>query len=251
MKHKLIILAFILTGTPLFSQTIVTDRPDQTESSFAVPKGAFQIETGILVEQYNEFGEVHNTSLPFSLFRYGLLKNLELRAVHSFNHSRTEYYNGEFKRKGTDDIELGAKFQFLGDETSNTHMAILSHVVFPTGSRYFSENAYQSLNRLLISHSFEDFAIGYNLGINYGASEEFFYTYSFSIAKPINDQFSIFVETFGELDTEFASTSNIDGGMAYLLNDKMQLDFAFGTGVDNFMNYFTIGYSALITKNEE
>ncbi len=49
---KVSIFIFILT-LGFFSQKlnaqIATDRPDQTESSLAVPNGGLQIETGILV----------------------------------------------------------------------------------------------------------------------------------------------------------------------------------------------------------
>lgn len=34
-------------STILFSQELVTDRPDQTESAVVVPKGGFQLEAGL------------------------------------------------------------------------------------------------------------------------------------------------------------------------------------------------------------
>lgn len=232
------------------SQSIITDRPDQTESSVAVPKEAFQIETGLLVEHFNGFYNYREIAHPSTVFRYGLLKNFELRAVHSFNNKKVNHRYADFNSTGMADIELGAKFQFLGDETSTTHMSLLSHIVFPTGSTDFTENAYSSINKILVSHSFDFMTIGCNLGINYMNSEQYSYTYTFALSRSINDDFTIYIEPFGEIDHMDNHLSSISGGMAYLLNPKMQADFAFGTGINHGMNFFTLGFSVLITKDE-
>jgi len=38
-----------LIGKPLFAQKIITDQPDQTESSSTISKGNFQIESGLFL----------------------------------------------------------------------------------------------------------------------------------------------------------------------------------------------------------
>lgn len=42
-------LLLVFTINSIFSQTIITDRSDQTESSSTVKRGSLQIETGIIV----------------------------------------------------------------------------------------------------------------------------------------------------------------------------------------------------------
>lgn len=42
------VIFLILANGSIYAQTISTDRPDQTEGSSTVPKGSFQIETGLL-----------------------------------------------------------------------------------------------------------------------------------------------------------------------------------------------------------
>ena len=37
---------FLIVNTIVYGQTIITDRPDQTESSSTIPKGSLQIEQG-------------------------------------------------------------------------------------------------------------------------------------------------------------------------------------------------------------
>ena len=78
---KIRLLLIALTLAPIIlAQTsppdLVTDRPDQTESSITVPFKSLQIETGFIKEKQGE-----NTNLAYNttLLRYGLLENLELR----------------------------------------------------------------------------------------------------------------------------------------------------------------------------
>ena len=57
IKHLFLMLSFSLFLGGLNAQTIVTDRPDQTESSSTVGKGNLQIESGILVG-FEEAGNI-------------------------------------------------------------------------------------------------------------------------------------------------------------------------------------------------
>ena len=54
MKIRLIFIVLITFNSLIFSQSIITDRPDQTESSFSVEVGQLQIESGLLIEYIGE-----------------------------------------------------------------------------------------------------------------------------------------------------------------------------------------------------
>ena len=57
--------------------TIVTDRPDQTESSVLIPKGFLQVEKGAFFEEVDNDGiKDKSTTFNTTLIRYGLLENL-------------------------------------------------------------------------------------------------------------------------------------------------------------------------------
>ena len=62
LKRGIIIFAFLIINNSVFSQTIITDRPDQTESSSTLFKGSFQIESGIL------FGSIKGDFFPKKCF---------------------------------------------------------------------------------------------------------------------------------------------------------------------------------------
>ena len=77
MNKGLFVFLFILFSKVLFSQDIITDRPDQTESAVVVGEKKIQIESGILNQQETD-GE-RRLSAPINLFRYGISKKVELR----------------------------------------------------------------------------------------------------------------------------------------------------------------------------
>ena len=67
MNKGLFVFLFILSSKVLFSQDIITDRPDQTESAVVVGEKKIQIESGILNQQETD-GE-RRLSAPINLFR--------------------------------------------------------------------------------------------------------------------------------------------------------------------------------------
>ncbi len=81
-----LIISALFTAIPCFGQEkslkpeLVTDRPDQTESSVVVPPGYVQVETGWSLSRHQEGGIRTNThTFPGTLFRIGALDRMELR----------------------------------------------------------------------------------------------------------------------------------------------------------------------------
>ncbi len=64
----------------------------------------------------------------------------------------------------------------------------------------------------------------------------------------INETFSFYIEPYGSLVEFDALESNFDAGIAYLVKDNCQLDFSFGTGINNTMNYLSLGFSINIAR---
>lgn len=51
------------------------------------------------------------------------------------------------------DLQLGTKIQLLKKEHINTEIAFITHVLFPTGSKSFTNDKLGTINKLSISHS--------------------------------------------------------------------------------------------------
>ena len=238
-KHLLFI---ILTGLGLnLSAQMITDRPDQTESSSTIPRGSFQVEAGLL------FGDLNNKAqrlylLPTTLFRYGLTRGIELRLGENLVN-----YNSESSlenRFGFSDLEFGAKFQILRREDINTEIAFISHAVFPTGSEGLSTDKYGTINKLALSHELNSFlGLGYNVGYNNFGYGKGMFTYSMALGAGFNEKFGAYLEFYGESSELTGFLVNFDSGITYLVQDRLQLDFSFALGLNHRMNYFALGCS--------
>lgn len=114
---------------------IVTDRPDFTESSWVVPEGMVQIESGLTFQRVPG-GSV--LSGPELLFRKSVGRKSELRlGLPDFN----SMHAGGVRTSGWSDVYVGAKFQ-MGPLPNGDGLAIIPAVSVPTDDDEFSSGSY-------------------------------------------------------------------------------------------------------------
>jgi hypothetical protein len=249
IKGLLICLIFII---PLagFGQKIITDRPDQTESSSTVPKKSLQIESGMLLK-FAEEGDLslREFAIPSTLFRYGITDGIELRVFNQYMNIKEKNTSNEIS--GISDLEIGAKVQLFKKESSKTEIAFLSHLLLPTGTKEVSFEKVGTINKLSISHELSDhLGLGYNVGYNYLGFDDGFFTYSVALGVGISEKAGMYVEAYGNIGLLDEHLSNMDAGVTYLVKDNFQLDFSFGTGINYTMNYLSAGFSWNIAPKE-
>ena len=90
---------------------LVTDRPDQTESSSTIPLRHLQIESGFIFEKVSP--EETNTYYNATLLRFGLLKGFEIRvgmdyAQNKINDSISDEW---ITTSGFSPLSVGGKIQ--------------------------------------------------------------------------------------------------------------------------------------------
>jgi hypothetical protein len=245
MKRLLFILIYLIALCPgLLSQEIVTDRPDQTESSVTVPAQNLQFEVGVgrisddIEKQY---------VFPTTLTRYGLTKGIELRlAEHLFG---TKNKQTSDMNLGLSDLELGTKIQIFRRDNVTTEIAFISHITVPTGSDALTKNKVGTINKIAISHGLSNrLDIGYNMGYSYFGEGKGDLTYSLAIGIGFTEKFGSYVETFGGLEEFSGWISNFDTGLTYLVKQNLQIDFSFGLGINQKMNYISCGLSWNISR---
>jgi outer membrane putative beta-barrel porin/alpha-amylase len=250
-RRVLIFVVLLMINFSINAQTIITDRPDQTESSSTIPKGSFQIESGVLFgSSKNEGISIRETLAPSTLFRYGITKGIEIRLVNQFESIKNRTTSQ--KANGISDLEIGTKFQILQKEGINTEIAFVSHLILPTGSKELTVDNFGTINKLSISHGIsETVGIGYNVGYNYFGTGKGNFTYSLSFAFELTSKLGIYIEPYGNLIELDQHEASFDAGITYLAQDNLQLDVSFGTGINHTMNYFSIGASINISKNKK
>ncbi len=248
LKNSFVII-LLLSSSLIFSQDIITDRPDQTESPNTINKGALQIESGYLSlkDKENKKSITQNLA-PTNLVRYGLTNNIELRLLAQFENQESD----QTKISGISDIELGVKLKILKKENINNEISFLSTLIIPSASNDLSLNSFGISNRMIFSHTLSDkTGLGYNLGYDYFGSGKGNLTYTLAIGTSLTEKIGFFMEPFGEV-VEFDNLFlNFDSGFTYLIKKNLQLDCSYGTGINNKMNFFSFGISWLIKKTKE
>lgn len=242
LRSTIVFITFIiLISGPLRAQTIVTDRPDQTESSLTVGKKFLQIESGIsMVFENNNQISTRQMLIPGTLFRYGLLDGLEVRLLQQV--VTLKYPNQNIQ--GIGDMELGTKIQICKRESSNSEVALVSHIIFPTGTTGITDNNYGIVNKLSVSHVLtESLGLGYNVGYGYFGNGNGDLIYSIAMSKGVNDKVGLFVEPYGELANLQNLKASVDAGLTYLITGNLQVDISFGTGINHRMNFISSGIS--------
>ena len=245
-KIHIALLLMIAITFSLKAQTIVTDRPDQTESSSTVSLKSLQIESGILFGNY-ENGLIKQTLIPSTLLRYGLTKDIELRFVQQFENIKNDVsYQNDF---GISDLEIGAKIQLLKKEDINTEIAFLSQLILPTGSKGLTNDKFGTVNKLAISHEISSkLGLGYNIGYDNMGEGKGDLTYSAALGIGLDEKFGSYIELYGDY-AEFSNWgTNFDSGLTYLIKNNLQLDVSFGLGLNHKMHYFALGCSWNIGK---
>lgn len=245
-KRILFLILIGITSTQQFLGQIVTDRPDQTESSSTVPKNSLQLESGAQISfQDKKTYTNRKIILPTTLFRYGITKGIELRLVNQYEANK----EGSFYYEGISDIEIGTKIILLKKENVNTEVAFLSHLILPIGSMDISSNSFGTINKLCISHQItKESSFGYNLGYNYLGKGIGDLSYTFSYGISVNKSFGIYIEPYGSILEMKDLIINMDAGLTYSPNPNIQLDYSFGAGINNHMNYIALGCSWLFLK---
>ena len=243
MKYTYILIAFYICNITT-AQSIITDRPDQTESASTIECGSLQIETGILIENYDE--DFNYLYLPTTLFRLGVTQSIELRFVNQLEQSRHRLESvNEINKTNFGHLELGLKIRLAQYE--KTELAYLTHYTFPTGSypmpNYVESNMFHKI--CFSTELNQKMNMGANIGymlMNDGYNRV---TYSLVTGLKINEQVSTYIEPYGDISAADHEdiVSNINMGFTYLLKDNIQLDYSFGVGLNNESNFMSIGCS--------
>jgi hypothetical protein len=225
---------------------LTVDRPGIAESPFTVTPGTFQFETGF--EYYNRAnGDV--IFLPTMLFRTGISNSAELRITERQTIDKT----GEGTVTGLSPLYVGVKVHIIKQKKWIPETDILTNLVIPLGSGPLQPNGLGHELLLLFQNDFSDkFAINYNIGyLWFNIEQGEIFTGSMCFNYLPTKRVGLFIEYF-TLSTSWPGEHGVDGGMTYLLNPHLQLDFSGGiSGLEGNTNYFlSAGFSFRLQRKD-
>ena len=223
-----------------------TDRPSYSMSAQTIRKGQFQIEAGMQLNNRGQNNPVQNfLQAPTTVFRIGVSDIFELRLQNGLNIRQ-----GPQKFKASmENVEIGFKLNVMHKAKSN--LSVVLHGIAPTSSGQWQPREKGGRLVLAGNHSLKKSGrIGYNLGSKYSSvadNEMSLETYySVYYAHKMNSNLSIFAEVhqlFPQLEDFDVDRMelNTDFGLTFALKKNLQLDYSFGFGLLNRMNFQSIG----------
>lgn len=224
---------------------IDTDRPDQTESAFLVPKKYFQGEFGFGKENLRDRN--YNLDHPAFLLKYGLSNRFELRAEGDFLSQYVHLIPGTKSTVNLDPVEIGSKIALFEEKGFLPKTSLIVHIGLPFAASNYDkqQNLFPSF-RFTCSHTItKNIGLGYNLGADWDGYEKSpAWLYTFSPNVTFGKRWYAYVEAFGFYERR--NWENVlDGGLAFYLNNDSKLDISGGIGLGSSLlkNYFSLGFS--------
>jgi hypothetical protein len=240
MKNYLIVLIGLCLLIPAWGQEeppLVTDRPDQTESSSVVPQWRLQIETGISHEWVESGSDEYenNTNYGSTLLRFGVLKFFELRLGTDMLNHRSKLPSGVSRDEfGMSPIGFGSKAAIFKEDGWRPEMAFLMGWQVPrTGRESFASEKWQHSYVFAFSHTLsEKWGLGYNLGYEFeGGFDTNRFIYALVFGYSLAEKWGIFMETYGHKTTGIPFDLRADAGVTWLVCSSFQLDISGGFGI--------------------
>lgn len=206
---------------------LVTDRPDFTESSSAVPRSHLQFELGTRVATSEGPTRVAPADV---LARYGVARHLELRVgttpvIAEFPES------GGSSVSGLGDATLGAKLAAPVAEGLSVGIIPWGSVSEPTREAAYSSGAISTI----ALEGGGPVSFGANVGAGYtfgeGPDSGLEGSVSFAAGFELPARFGAFVETYGIVPPGDTMDLFADGGLTYRVTPTLQLDGFVAVGV--------------------
>ncbi len=221
---------FLLTGTGLAQPklpVISTDRPDQSESPFIIPKGHLQIETGVVYTRVA--AELSTYDLATTLLRYGMSPYWEIRFETMYRIESINIPGTSSITDGFSGFLIGSKVHLWSENGPLPQTSAVISLNLPVGSNAFSPSNVLLKLRLVMSHTLSDrFSLAYNLAVEQNEPEGLSHFFSVSLGIGITPSAAVFIEMYGDAEDRWDFRTAMDTGLTYQPRQNLQFDTSAG-----------------------
>ena len=235
----LFLLALVPTyASAQYSETIVSGRPGQSLGALTVGKDVYQVETGLNINWVGKGNEKVRNLAEITDIRIGLSERLELSALIQGSGVESIVATGTRYDRGISDTQLGGRFNFLQNDGWRPDLALQGRVLLRVQDEAFRRDALGSDFILAAEWGLTDL-LGLTLNLNQtwpgDQTQQTAYAVTFNFS--LTDRLSSFAEVYGGLSD--GPTVDYDGGVAYLIDDHVQLDASVGwDSTDEQQSYY-------------
>lgn len=203
-----------------YGQSLVTDRPDFTESAIVVPRGTVQIESGVTV---SAVGSETATSAPELLVRWGLAGRAELR-VQSPDFTIAD------GSSGVGDPSVGFKYEFA--PVRDWSVAAIAVTSIPVGDDTIGSMQFEPLVIVAVGTDVGVVSVGSQVeGAWDGDSESVLFGGTFVLGTALGSGVGAFVESALSQEPSGTAALTLHSGLTYAAAHLVQIDLHFGAGL--------------------
>jgi hypothetical protein len=249
---KIVTIVLVLSGCALqlYSQEkeMNTDRPDQTEEPDVVGKGKFQLEAGVL---YNDFDTGRSALINRTVMRYGVSKKWEVGMLIEQGQERDRYIQETVH--STYPLAIRVKGVLLENHAWLPNITVIGYLQLPYTS-FHTKGGWRRSSSLLAAFLHEAGAkwkIEYNAGFQQEAFEpDITWLVNGSIHYKATEKIELFAGYYSQLKSHEAPFHNIDAGISYKIKENIQIDLAGGSSIlyDNANRFLTVGLAIAVPQ---
>ncbi|HEB56549.1 MAG TPA: transporter [Gammaproteobacteria bacterium] len=228
----------MLFSFALLAEPIQPDRPGFSTGTYTVAPGRVNLELGVQSSYGDHAGDPDSYTAPLINVRTGLTPSTEFNLLLD---GWTREDSGSDTVTSTSDMLVGAKHRLLSREQYN--LSLLGFVSLPTGNAPDSGHFTPFLGLLWdyeVSSAISAFGTFQFISFIEDGQRSNNFQPAVGLTFSHTDKFSSYIEYYRDmsLNIDIADSDMFDAGVAYLLNDDMQLDFNFGISIDRISSDF-------------
>lgn len=233
---------------------MVTDRPDQTESSSTVQPGSIQIEGGWTFSEMSDgLVTLRGHSIPQLLLRIGAAPNVEIRlGFAGWQREEESSQLQSVSASGVGDLDVGLKYRFAQGGPDGFSAAVMGTITLPTGEQGFTSDRVDPTLRISAERDLsEKLGLGLNIGASFSTEEddlgvkdsEVDLLYTAVLGFSLTERIGAFAESFGFVGAsgERDDRHLLDGGFTFSVSTALQLDVSGGFGLNAASDDWFVG----------
>lgn len=223
-----------------------TDRPNEAEVPYTVPRKMIQLETGVRIEKESESNQL--VSHPGLLVKYGLADWIEVRVKTSYSTRIRHFIPNDKVESGLQPVELGIKAAVLKENHWIPKTAFLLQTGLPrvSSTPFKAPHLAPTLRLLMENNITEKFSLNYNAGAEWdGYETQPEWMYAVVPGIDLGEHVHVFAEFYSFLQHQQTPEHTLDGGLEYFIGKNIGIDACAGFGINKEAPpyFFTVGGS--------
>lgn len=220
-----------------FSQVdnrIETDRPNESEVPFTVPRKFLQVEAGIYAEKTTSTVDMLN--YPVALLKYGLSNHVELRLYSTFTNITENQPFSNKEKTGLEPVGIGVKLSLFQEKkwVPQTSLLLQTGLASLASKSFKTQHVSPKIRLLMENNLTKTLSLTYNIGPQWnGKDTEPEWLFSLSPGIDLGSNWHAFIEAYGFYKKNESPENTLDGGFEYFVHKNLALDICSGIGISS------------------